>query len=75
MWGNGGGMFFGGAFMWLFWILLIVVVVFLIRLVVGRRGDTTADDGESPIQILERRFARGEIDEAEFKRRRAELER
>lgn len=76
MWGNGGGMWFGGPVMWILWIVLIAGVVWLFRNVAGGRRDTPPPAvGDDPRVILERRFARGEIDEAEFRRRRAELER
>jgi putative membrane protein len=60
--------------MWLFWILLIVVVVVLVKALSGRTPDSAAERHESPLEILEARYARGEINEEEFKRRRRELE-
>ena len=64
--------FFGGGFMWLFWILLIVAVVLLIRSFVG--NDSAYTPPESAMDILKKRFARGEIDEEEFEKRRSKLE-
>jgi len=69
-----GAMFLGGGFMWVFWILLIVALFFVVQAVAGggqRRGGNI--DG-SPMEILKKRYARGEIDEEEFERRRKELE-
>jgi putative membrane protein len=63
-----------GAGMWLFWILLIVVIVAVVRAVTGN-GSRSSPNHESPIEILKARYARGEIDEEEFRRRRRELER
>lgn len=58
--------------MWLFWILLIVAVVLLVRgLASSRGGDTGSTDA---LEVLRRRFARGEIDEAEFERRKRRLQ-
>ena len=70
-WWGGGWM---GAGMWIFWILLIVVVVILIRALGGRGADSRAERRESPLDVLKARYARGEIDEEEFERRRRELE-
>lgn len=74
MMGNGGGMFFGGGFMWFFWILIIVVIVVVIKAVLGNGSRGTATKSDSAIEILQKRYARGEIDENEFNRRRKELE-
>jgi putative membrane protein len=72
MFGNGGWM---GAGMWLFWIVLIVIVVLLVR-GVGAGGWSSRSGGEeTPLEILRARYARGEIDEEEFRRRRRELQR
>lgn len=72
MFGEGGWM---GTGMWLFWILLFVLVVVLIRVAAG--GDSSASPPgreDSPLEILKARYARGEIDEEEYRRRRQELE-
>ena len=70
---NYDGHFFGGGFMWIFWVFLIFGIFFLIQnMRKGNSGDSS--DKESPLEILEKRYARGEIDEEEFKRRRKELE-
>jgi len=63
-----------GVGMWIFWILLIVVVVVLIKGLAGRASDSSVERRESPLEILKARYARGEISEEEFHRRRDELE-
>lgn len=55
--GNG----FGGGFMWLFWIFLIVVV-WVLKATAFSNGKAEGLD-KSPLEILQERFARGEIDE------------
>jgi len=65
------GHWFGG-FMWLFWLALIGVIVWLVQVAASSRQGSDRCD-LSPLQILERRFANGEIDEAEFERRRRVL--
>jgi putative membrane protein len=74
MFGHDGGMFFGGALMWLFWLVLIVLIVVVVRAVASGTGNRSGIE-ESPLEILRKRYARGEIDEEEFNRKRRELER
>ncbi|HHO69072.1 MAG TPA: SHOCT domain-containing protein [Gammaproteobacteria bacterium] len=74
MMGGEGTMAFGGIYMWLFWIVLIVVIVAVVRAMAGGDGASGASQRETPLEILEKRYARGEIDEAEYERRRRELE-
>lgn len=69
-----GGMFFGGAFMWIFWLLVIVAIIAVAKAMMG--SNTQRDDREkdSPLSILEKRYARGEIDREEYQEKRRELE-
>lgn len=70
---NYDGHFFGGGFMWILWIVVTAGVFFLIQNVI--KGKTQSSyDNEKPIDILKKRYARGEIDEEEFERRRKELD-
>lgn len=70
MWGD--HWMFGG-FMWLFWIAVLVGLFFLIKWAVqqGRSGDQKRD--ESPLEILKKRYARGEIDKEEFEQKKKDL--
>lgn len=67
-----GGHGFGGGFMWLFWILLVAVIVWALKAKLFSDGKDEAGD-KSPLEILQGRFARGEIDEEEFERKRKML--
>lgn len=72
--GGAGGM--GGGYIWgLIWLLFVVaVVVVALYLVVRLVGDTeTGATGDDALGVLERRYARGEIDEEEFEQRRTRL--
>lgn len=76
-WGGGYGMFFGPLFMIL---ILAVVVAAVIIVLQGRggpwlRGSATHNvlPGQTPMDILKERFAKGEIDKAEFEERRQVL--
>lgn len=56
----------------LFWLAVLVLVCVLIwRLLADRRRDGTGR--ESPMEILERRYARGEIDRQEFEEKKRDL--
>lgn len=70
--GGGHGLFAGLA-MLVFWVAVIALVVYAVRwFTEGRRPG--AGRRNDALDILRDRFARGEIDEDEFKRRKAALE-
>jgi len=54
-----------------FWALVIVAVVAIFR--GTRRSGASAPDHRDPMQILDERFARGEIDEDEYHARSSVL--
>ena len=68
-----GGMFFGGGFMWLFWLLVIVAIVAVAKAVMSNTQHDHSDK-DTPLSILEKRYARGEIDREEYQEKRRELE-
>ncbi len=77
--GHDNGIFFGGGFMWIFWVVLFVVIVYIVRAVVGdnktvENNSTNTQQIETPLNILQKRLAAGEIDEDEFNRLRVKLE-
>jgi putative membrane protein len=71
-WGYGMG-WFGIIFMIIFWIALIIGVIFLVRWVwlSTAKGRTSVE--ESPLEILKRRYARGEINKEEFEQKKKDL--
>ena len=71
-WGWGGGMFFGPLFMIGGPVLLIVLVVLLIRWLSDSR-DSPGVRLRTPREILDERFAKGEIERAEYGERRKAL--
>jgi putative membrane protein len=71
---DGFGMGIGGGFMWLFWIVLLVVIVWLLKGVFSGR-DSSGKMGKSALEILEERYARGEIDREEFDHKKKDLSR
>ncbi len=59
--------------MLLFWGVLIVLIVMAVRWF-GNSGGPTGGGKLNAQDILKERFARGEIDEDEFKKRKAALD-
>jgi putative membrane protein len=74
MMGYGWGMGTAGwIFMGLFWIVIIGLVVWgVVALLPGGRS-AGRNDKERPEEILDRRFALGEIDAEQYRRAREEL--
>lgn len=75
MMGNWGMGWFGGIFMIVFWILILVGLVFVIRWLVqatGKKGDS-GQRGSRAMEILKERYARGEIDKAQFESMKRDL--
>jgi putative membrane protein len=72
-WGWGGGMAFGPLFMVAGPVLLIVLVVLLIRWV-GDSRNISRVRIPTPRQILDERFAKGEINREDYETRRKALE-
>jgi len=68
-WGMG---WFGGIFMMIFWVLVLVGLIFLIKWLVQttNRAKSDAGNGNRALEILKERYARGEIDIAEFEEKK-----
>jgi len=62
---------FGWVFMLLFWVLVVVGILAIVKwLMTGPGGQQTT---KTPLQILEERYARGEIDRDEFEQKKRDL--
>ena len=71
-WGWGGGMLFGPFLMVVGFLLLIALVVLMIRWLNGGGGSPSVRV-RSAREILDERFARGEIQRDEYEQRRNAL--
>ena len=69
-WGMGPA---GWIFMGLFWIVIIGLVVWAVGALLPGSRPGGAGQPEAPEEILDRRFARGEIDVEQYRQARAEL--
>jgi putative membrane protein len=72
--GMTGGFGFGGGFMILWWVLIIAGIVVLVKwLGTSNRTAGRGDDGSKALDILKERYARGEIDEQAYLKRKQDL--
>lgn len=72
-WGNHGwGMGFGWFFMAAFWILVVLGIIYLIKVIAGdaRKGERE----ETALDILKKRYARGEVNKEEFEEKKKDLQ-
>lgn len=70
---TGGGM---GLVMILFWVIVLVAVAFIISGILGGRSINqceTTPPAPDALEILKRRYARGEIDQNEYEQKKREL--
>lgn len=68
-WGPMMGYGFGGMLMWIIFIaIFIVLIYFIMRAAKGRDRA-----GETPLEILKKRYATGEITKEEFDRMRKDI--
>ena len=65
------GMEFGWLFIVIFSIFIVLGVIHLVNLISTGRGRET--HGESPLHILKRRYAKGEITREEFEKMKDEI--
>lgn len=71
-----GHMFFGGFMMIVFWGAIVVLVVLLVRwLAHTDASGSTTSRRPTPLEILQERYARGEIEKQEFEERKRDLSR
>lgn len=69
-WTNG----FGGGWMMIFWWLLIIGIGYGLFQLFRANQQQKSNSEESPLEILKKRYARGEITKSEFEQKKKELE-
>lgn len=70
---GGWGMGFGFIFMLLFWGLVILGVVALIRWLLTQSSPNRSSRDKTPLEIVQERYARGEIDRDEYEQKKRDL--
>ncbi len=73
MMGGFGGGWFMPIFMIIFWGLVIWGIVALVRSLSAPRGSDSSK-ADSALEVLKRRYARGEIDKEEYEEKKKDLE-
>jgi putative membrane protein len=73
MYGPGGGwpMMHYGYGGWFMWLIPVIVVAIVIYLIMQTRGGRTAP--ETPLEILKKRYAKGEITKEQYDRMKQDL--
>ena len=78
-WGHGPGMMRWGMMGWIgpimmlvFWAVVIVALIFLVRWIAASTQSRGKAE-ESALEILKKRYARGEIDKEEFEAKKKDL--
>jgi putative membrane protein len=69
------GMGFGMGFGWLVWLLLIGIIIWAVKMVMDSQSHNTAENNtqSKALDILQERFAKGEIDSQEYEAKRRQL--
>ncbi len=69
-----GSMIFSGGYMWFFWIILLIIIIYLFKNVfTNNPDDSKINKTETAMEILEKRYANGEINDDEFNHQRDQL--
>ena len=68
----GGQHWFGGGFMWIFWIILIAAIFWGAKIMSSNKSNKT-NNQNSALDILNDRYAKGEIEQTEFEQKRKDL--
>lgn len=69
-WGSG----FGWVFMILFWALIILGIVAMVKWLMGTSSGSRSGSSKSARELLDERYARGEIDREEYEQKKRDLE-
>ncbi len=72
MWWDHMNWGWGGGFMMILWILLVAAIIYWV-VKAAQRNPAAPAGPESAMDILKKRYARGEISKAEFEERKRDL--
>jgi putative membrane protein len=67
------GFGYGGMFMWIIFLIVIGLLIYFMVQALKTKGRAPTQD-ESPLDILRRRYAKGEIAREEFERMKKDIE-
>ena len=70
-----GGHWFGGGFMWFFWIFILVIMIWFAKTFLeSNQSQNNIKPNNSALNILNERYAKGEIEHDEFEQKKRDLE-
>jgi putative membrane protein len=64
---------FGMGFMWIIWIVVIIGIILLAKGYFSPAKKDSETTGESALDLLKKRYARGEISKEEFEEKKRDL--
>ncbi len=70
---GGHGWGFGMGFGWIIGLLLLIAIIWIVVRSVNQNNPRLQTGSKSALDILKERYARGEIDKAEFDERKRDL--
>lgn len=76
MYGMNHGMIWSGMWLnWIFWLIMIILIIWGVKTLAGKNRDSGGKrpNEDSALEILKKRYARGEIDQEEYKEKREQL--
>ena len=65
---------FGGIFMWLIFLALALFLIYIFIIQPRRSGESGRQPKETPLDILKKRYARGDITKEEFENLKRDIE-
>lgn len=67
-------MFGGMWFTWIFWLVVLILIIwFIVNQLNKDKQDSQSDIQESPIEILKKRYAKGEITKEQYEQMKKDL--
>lgn len=65
-----GGMWFG----WFFWLAVLIIVIWIGIKIAKNSGKPNLNQAETPLEILKKRYAKGEISKEEFEQMKRDIQ-
>lgn len=71
--GMGGGMGWGMGFGWLLFALFVAVLFMVVKWLMTQTQSANTNRQQTPLEILQSRYARGEIERVEYDQKKRDL--
>jgi putative membrane protein len=68
-----GGMGFGVAWWWIIGLILVAAIIWIVRTIGQNNNQNNTTKNKSALDILNERYARGEIDKEEYETKKRDL--